>query len=630
MFPEPKVGRRPVDRGYLLPDEPEGHPLRCVSFLIPDTIEYRAALYRQVYDLGVIETWDRTDPFKAMLASEVWTSALQGSFTVFEDDCPVITQIRPDPSGCGNLEQSTDGGATWEDIPGTDFLPRNGLCAMTGGLEIYPTADEALLTLKGVGAPYQTAKIMRVQDSAGVDVAWINPRGDMTLSGDTSLRALKLLGGGIGLDNAAQLFWKDTGGTYRRTMWSSGTDIRWEQQGGGYAWLNQAQTIIAQVTNAGTYLLQNFTPTTGVSRFQVTAGQGQGGTAPFAVRQNDATEIAVFNSDGKSEHMVNRAETNVVQDAMVFAARSTGTPTTGFGVGMRFRGESSTTNAQEMARLYAAWEDPTHAVRRSRVKLAAYDFSGEKVLIEGGVTGASTPKLGFLGATPQPRLAISGDHRKNTITKQIVELLALFGLCTDNTTDVATVSIVGETQGYDVMVDLLEKLEIYSNGGIVDTTSIGDCLLVCEVPPPETYCKVYDFSDEAVRASWTVERGVEGATGFESTLADEVVFIHTNQFDVFHIIEVTIEYSLSGSSDGSMVMGAYDFTGYTSETWSGIAAGTGQQLTVDFAPSYDAFTGFRLVAVSNDTAQQIIITGLKVLGYDQGSWGMIPNGVDCP
>jgi len=535
MFPEPKVGYERLDRGYLLPEEPEGHPLRCVSFLIPDTIEYRAALYRQVYNLGVTETWDRTDANKAMLASEVWTSALQGSFTVFEDDCPVITQIRPDPSGCGNLEQSTDGGATWEDIPGTDFLPRDGTCAMTGGLEIDPPTNSTALSLRYPSQPTVNPFAYLV---ATVGRSFMTPQG---------------------------------------------------------SWLS---TISGNTISMGA-----------VSNPSVTFQKGA--TFPIQIQQ------ALNPTDTAFDFLYNGVLKHRMYGDRVKYYKSL------------YLQEPTSIQMRDAALFESAWDVPTDASRAGRFALSAIDYNGTKEIIRGRADGTQA-QIGFLGAAPQPALAISGDHRKNPITKQIVELLALFGLCIDNTTDVATVAIIGETQGYDLMAELIEKLEIYSNGGIVGTTSIGDCLLVCEVPPPETYCKVYDFSDEAVRASWTVERGVEGTTGFESTLADEVVFIHTNQFDVFHIIEVTIEYSLSGSSDGSMVMGAYDFTGYTSQTWSGIAAGTGQQLTVDFSPSYDAFTGFRLVAVSNDTAQQIIITGLKVLGYDQGSWGMIPNGVDCP
>lgn len=629
MFPTPNVGRSPVDRGYLLPDEPEGHALRCVSFLIPDTIEYRAALYRQVYDLGVTETWDREDPHKAMLAAEVWTGALQGSFTVFEDDCPVITQIRPDPSGCGNLEQSTDSGATWTDIPGTDFLPRNGLCEMTGGLEIFPTANQVLLTMKGAVNPYQAAKIMVVQDGAGVDVAWINPRGTMELSGNAFGRTLTLNGGYIGTNNNEGLYGKDNGGTYRQLVYISVNKSVFRAGGSGFAIRTLANDSVVDADENGNVGVYHNKPTTGQTMLYVRAGAGQAITPVFQIEQSVGVNVLRMFAEGNMIENYRDAGTNNIANNVLLSHSTTGTPAAGFGSSLILGAKSSTTAEQSLARLYAVWETPTHATRVAKVALSVFDYAGEYKVIEAGVTGAHTPKIGFLGATPQPALAITGDHHKNAITKQIVELLALFGLCIDGTTNTAVEVVVGETQGYAVMQDLLAHLETYTNGGIVDSTSEGECLLVCEVPPEEFYCKVYDFTDEDDRAPWVIERGQVG-TGFESTMSDEMVFIHTAQFDVFRVIGVTIEYNQSGVADGTILFGAYDFAGYISTDFGTVAPGTGMQVLADYDPTYDAFTGFRIVATSTDPAQQIQITGLKVYGYDQGLYGIIEGGTDCP
>jgi len=349
-------------------------------------------------------------------------------------DMPLVppTMIRSDPSGCGNLEKSTDGGETWVDIANTDYLRRDGVCAMTGGLEIYPTADEALLTLKGVGSPYQTAKIMRVQDSAGVDVAWINPRGDMTLNADASTRALTLASGGIGIQRDGKLQWKNMAGVYQDIFIVDTSDrLRMRSPGaGGFSWIRSTGTALVQIAENGSTIFQNDNPAS-ATLLTVVCGLTQGSNHLFRITNRSAEQYHNIASDGKALHATIDAATNTVPDNLTIDHRSSNTPIAGFGSGVKLQGKSSTTIAQDMARLYAAWETPTHASRAAKVVLSAFDFSGEKVLLEGGVTGASTPKIGFLGAVPQPRLAITGDSYGIPALDQVIDALALFGLVTD-------------------------------------------------------------------------------------------------------------------------------------------------------------------------------------------------------
>lgn len=801
-------------KGYLLPEETTGHPLRCVSLLIPDALEYRAALVRQLFDLGQHYVWDGADEDQAESAAQVWRDTLQSSLTMFDDapcptdetgcnqfspgapfiqwfpndpyntpdlvpagyssppwylattasnlaygsstldvittlerlpsgslpdvlpssglprfrinvtgegeinihlvnlvagsliqltkdddpltikfidvskdviaipfetleefvvqiefdtpgdhhvDCIVLawvndsfpflyfgaglrqvdlcgfaamptvppTMIRSDPSGCGNLEKSTDGGTTWTDIADTDFLRRDGTCAMTGGLEIYPTANQVLLTMKGAVNPYQAAKIMVVQDGAGVDRAWINPRGDMTLNADAAGYGLYLIAAHAQFDNGQGLYWKDAVGTSRLGLRGLNGQTRMNAMGAGFGFYSGTGGQVGIFGETGIFQI-NDASAAGASRFVVSASPNS--ISSYSILEaNDGASKPLFGvrKGGETFHYAFDTGTSNVFDTVVVGHESSGTPGAGYGEAIKFTGKSSTTTFQPMARLMALWEVATHATRSAISRLRVSYFGGEVTVLEAGVTGAGTAKIGFLGITPSPRLAITGDHHQNPITKQIVEALALFGLVTDSTTD-TTISLVnGEWMGYDLMPELLSKLEDYSYGGIVDNTSIGECLLVCEVPPEEFYCKVYDFTDEVDRAPWVIERGQVG-TGFESTMADEMVFIHTAQFDVFRVIGVTIEYNQSGTSDGTILFGAYDFAGYTSTDFGLVAPGTGMQVLADYDPTYDAFTGFRIVATSTDPAQQIQITGLKVYGYDQGLYGIIEGGTDCP
>lgn len=801
------------DVGYLLPEETTGHPLRCVSLLVPDTLEYRAALVRQLYDLGEVYVWDRTDQAQAESAAQVWRDTLQSSFTMFDDapcptdetgcssfspgapfiqwfpndpyntpdlvpagyasppwylattasnlaygsstgdvittldrlppgslpdvlpssglprfrinvtgegevnihlvnlfagsiiqltkdddpltvkfidvskdvisvppetldefivsvefdtpgahwvDCIVLawvndtfpflffgaglrqvdlcgfadmplvppTMIRSDPSGCGNLEKSTDGGTTWTDIPDTDFLRRDGICAMTGGLEIFPTANQVALTMKNAVNPYQAAKIMVVQDGAGVDRAWINPRGSMALNSGADTYGLELITGWLGMANSQRLNWKDGAGSYQLGIQGASGALSLYGMGGGINFYRATQNSLMTLSEAGVLALKNTTAATGKTQFTVSGGAGQVASDQlFGIRNKDNVNIGGVQESGQAFYNYQDAGTSNVPDTLIVGHESTATPGAGFGTGIRLQAKSSTTQQQAMAHLSAKWFEATHATRKGEFLLYAMDYTGDREVIHGRADGA-TALIGFLGAPVQPRLAISGDHHKNAITKQIVEALALFGLITDATTDTASFVISGETGGFPLFDEIIDSLEAYSDY-FVDATSPGECEIVCEVPPPEFWCKEFDFDLEEDRAPWVIERGIVG-TGFESTLADEMVFIHTAQFETFRIISVTIFYDQSGVADATMLYGAYDFAGYTSHDWGNVDPGTGQQVLIDFSPTYDAFTGFRIVATSTDPFQQVRIRGLKVEGYDMGIYGVIEAGTDCP
>lgn len=348
-------------------------------------------------------------------------------------DMPLVppTMIRADPSGCGNLEKSTDGGETWTDIDNTDFLRRDGVCAMTGGLEIYPTADEALLTLKGVGSPYQTAKILRVQDSAGVDKAWINPRGDGVFTGNGFFTpAITLVDGDLRLDNSRYLQIKGTTGAYVNILGIRPDNYAYLRGGSaGFRFTNALDYFTWQIDAAGNISIRNSDPAQSTSMLvRLKTGQS---ARPFVVDSDTGARLFAVEPTGEIATVREDANNSTVVDTLSIEHRPTGTPTAGMGTAIAIKGKSSTTALQNMARLYAAWETATHASRAAKVVLSAYDFSGEKVLIEGGVTGASTPKLGFLGATPQPRLAISGDTYGIPALTQVIEALELFGFVTD-------------------------------------------------------------------------------------------------------------------------------------------------------------------------------------------------------
>jgi hypothetical protein len=64
---------------------------------------------------------------------------------------------------------------------------------------------------------------------------------------------------------------------------------------------------------------------------------------------------------------VSDAVTNAVSDALKLRHESSGTPAAGFGTGLLFQGESSTTPNSDMARMAASWTDATHATRTAKL-----------------------------------------------------------------------------------------------------------------------------------------------------------------------------------------------------------------------------------------------------------------------
>lgn len=346
------------------------------------------------------------------------------------------TMIRSDPSGCGNLEKSTDGGTTWTDIDNTDFLRRDGVCAMTGGLEIYP-------------ADHVESLIVRQSDSAvSHDVVKIQRQDGLSL-----IRIFR--DGEIGADTTI-------GGFDKFSIYGGNYSVK-------YGTLTRSS--ILGVTDAGFTLMGKAT----LRPFQMLAFDsvtstvyctGKGGTVKNQVwRKSNVIDYdnAWIGADGDGHFGIRNAASDI-PDGVTLDHESTAAGGAGLGIALKMQGKSSTTSAQAMARLYAAWETATHATRVAKVVLAVSDFSGEKTLIEGGVTGASTPKLGFLGASPQPRLALSGDCEGNPVVKSIAQLLALFGFATDATTlgshpALTPFDVTGDKFGNEALASLITGLD---------------------------------------------------------------------------------------------------------------------------------------------------------------------------
>lgn len=320
---------------------------------------------------------------------------IQLTYPAIVDADPTI--VRSNPAGFGNMQQSIDG-AAYADIANSDFVRRDGAYPMIGGLEIEGATDEIKLSIKSVGSPYQTNKLIVFKDSANVERAWVNPRGDMVLNAGSDSFALKVNAGWIGLDNLNRILFKDSGGTYRNAIRALSGQLALFSMGAGIAWYNLAGLGMATFNESGTFAIQNLTPTTGVTQLALAAGAGQSTNFLVNITNFSSHQLFKIESDGQSNHIVSDATTASTPDNLTLDHQSSGTPAANFGSAMRFKGKSSTTNAQNMARLRAVWEEATHATRKAQVVLSAYD-TAEREILRGGTDGTK-PTLSVLGKSP--------------------------------------------------------------------------------------------------------------------------------------------------------------------------------------------------------------------------------------
>jgi hypothetical protein len=131
--------------------------------------------------------------------------------------------------------------------------------------------------------------------------------------------------------------------------------------------------------------------------------------------------------------LLTSAATNTVTNVLTIGHDTSGTAAAGFGAGLLFRVESSTTAASPAARIRALWYEATHATRKGDLVLTAYDTAEREGLRIRG--DGSAPAIGFLGATPQARIAhvadpaggATVDAEARTAINSILSTLELFG-----------------------------------------------------------------------------------------------------------------------------------------------------------------------------------------------------------
>jgi len=393
-------------------------------------------------------------------------------WTDFAPDCftgPAGATLFIRDPGDGQLETSPDN-AVWSDVPNAAYVHLNGDIPMTGGLEILGVTDEVKLTIRGVGTPYQTNKLVSFRDADNVERAWINPRGDAVFSGNAAgTRALELANGGIGIDYNKYMWWKDNVGAYRiafgvgsNVMFfrSFPSGLRIDDSGGNSQMLMDATNL---------WRFQNTVPTTGVTQFRVKSGEAQGSSALLTLERNDGNSTLTVGDTGNIIARRRGQAVNAVSDVLQLDNRAAVPGGAGLGVNLRMSASSSTQSAREQGIVRTAWDDATDATRKGHMSLIAFD-TAEREFVRGAGNG-SAATIGFLGATPVERQIIGGD-----------------------------------AQGNQLLYDLIAALTSY---GLIDITGVTLGLTCCE---NFEFCKTYDFTLEQYNSYWNYSNGnwVEG------------------------------------------------------------------------------------------------------------------------
>lgn len=176
--------------------------------------------------------------------------------------------------------------------------------------------------------------------------------------------------------------------------------------GGSIGYRISSNTTIAAFRNFSSALSRIYTGYSGAKLLFVSEPSGGTDIASFD-GVNYRLGVGVMAPATTFHTLLTSAATNTVTNVVTIGHDTSGTSAAGFGAGQLFTLESSTTAAQSAARIQALWYEATHATRKADLVLTAYDTAEREGLRIRG--NGSAPAIGFLGATPQARIAHLAD-----------------------------------------------------------------------------------------------------------------------------------------------------------------------------------------------------------------------------
>ena len=199
-----------------------------------------------------------------------------------------------------------------------------------------------------------------------------NAAGDYVLNVDTSNKLI-----GIGTDTpGARLHVKGSSSLY--TLFKlSDTKVGYERE-----WSFSAEDSIFDIKD-------------------ITAGN----IIRLAISSNGNVGIGTASPGTLLHGLLESSATNAVTNVVTIGHDTSGTAAAGFGAGLLYKLESSTTAGQSAARIQVLWNDATHATRKADLVLTAYDTAEREGL---RIRGAgSAPAIGFYGVTPIARATLA-------------------------------------------------------------------------------------------------------------------------------------------------------------------------------------------------------------------------------
>lgn len=147
---------------------------------------------------------------------------------------------------------------------------------------------------------------------------------------------------------------------------------------------------------------------------------------------NGSADTISISSAGLLTVMETDSGTTNVVDVIDLRRDSSGTPGVGFGSNLRINLETSTTPDQPAAVFQTTWQTATHASRKARITMHAYDTVARE-FIRGEASG-SAAMLGFYGTAATAKLTVTGAKGGNAALTSLLTQLATLGLITDSST----------------------------------------------------------------------------------------------------------------------------------------------------------------------------------------------------
>ena len=130
-----------------------------------------------------------------------------------------------------------------------------------------------------------------------------------------------------------------------------------------------------------------------------------GATEVFTILDGGNVGIGTTGPATRFHTLLTDAGTDAIVNVATLGHDTSGTAAAGFGLGLAFNLESSTTAAQSAALISTLWYEATHATRKADLVLSAYDTAArEGIRIRGAGTESA---LGFYGVAPIVRAVLA-------------------------------------------------------------------------------------------------------------------------------------------------------------------------------------------------------------------------------